>query len=331
MTSTAITGTARTTSTRMPSVGRLLVAQVSYQARLLASGRAVTIGVGFPVILLISSHGQHARTGAADIASYAAFGLSLTAWNTYGIRLVAAREAGVLKRWRATPLPRWCYFLGRILATVVVAVAAGAATVAASVLLYGTHLSLSGILAALVVFVLGALAWAATATALTAAVPTVEAAGPTLMLTYFPLIIISGTFGAISEPHWLATIASYLPAQPLVHALGSSLGHTAGHALLPARDLLVLAAWAIAGLAVAVATFRWEPHRPTRQRPQTKSPMAPHGARKEVNGDLSDTTAGAVLPPAQGLTIAPERTGLVPSAATRRSARVAWDWCGYSR
>ncbi len=121
---------------------------------------------------------------------------------------------------------------------------------------------------------LGAFAWAATATALTAAIPTIEAAAPTLMLIYFPVIVISGIFGSISEPHWLATIASYLPAQPLAHAVATALGHTAGHPLLPARDLIVLAAWAVVGLAVAVATFQWEPHRPT----QRRAARAPHSA-----------------------------------------------------
>jgi ABC-2 type transport system permease protein len=256
----------------MPGAGRLLATQISYQARLLASGRAITIGVGLPVILLFASQGTHRHADAAGIAGYAVFGLTLTAWNTYGVRLVAAREAGVLKRWRATPLPRWCYFLGRIVATVVVAVAAGAATVAAGVLLYGIHLTVSGALGALVAFVLGGFAWAATATALTAVIPTVEAAAPTLMLTYFPVIIISGIFGAISEPHWLATIASYLPAQPLVDAVASALQHTAGHPLLPARDLVVLAVWAVAGLAAAIATFRWEPHRPAQRRPARRTP-----------------------------------------------------------
>jgi ABC-2 type transport system permease protein len=251
----------------MPSVARLLVAQVGYQARLLASGRAVIIGVGLPVILLIASHGHQNQTGAVDVAGYAAFGLTLTAWNTYGVRLVAAREAGVLKRWRATPLPHSCYFLGRIIATVVVAVVAGAATVVAAVLLYGTHLTVSAVLGALAAFVLGAFAWAATATALSAVIPTIETAAPTFMLTYFPVIIISGIFGAISEPHWLSTLARYLPAQPLVQAVGSALGHTSGHPLLPVRDLVVLAAWSVLGLAAAVATFQWEPHRPSQRRP----------------------------------------------------------------
>jgi ABC-2 type transport system permease protein len=262
-----VTNTTAIAAPRMPSVGRQLVAQIGYQARLLASGRAITIGVVLPVILLISSHGNRTHTTAADSAEYAAFGLTLTAWNTYGVRLVAAREAGVLKRWRATPLPRWCYFLARIIATVVVAALAGAATVAAAVLLYKAHLTLSDALGALVAFVIGAFAWAAAATAITALIPTIEAAAPTMLLTYFPVILISGILGSISEPHWLSTLASYLPAQPLVDSVRSSLGHTAGHPLLPARDLIVLACWALAGLGISVATFRWEPHRPTQRRP----------------------------------------------------------------
>jgi ABC-2 type transport system permease protein len=284
-----MTDASSTVPTRMPGIGRLLAAQIGYQARLLASGRAVTIGVVLPVILLISSHTRHSQITAADVAQYAVFGLTLTAWNTYGVRLVAAREAGVLKRWRATPLPRWCYFLGRILATVVVATLAAAATVAAGVLLYHTHLTLAAALSALAVFVLGALAWAATATAVTAAIPTVEAAAPTMMLTYFPIIIISGALGSISEPQWVTTIASYLPAQPLVHAAGAALGHTT----VSARDLLVLAGWAIAGIAVAVVTFRWEPHRPSQRRParapQQVSPPAPRPAGRVSDGGVTTT------------------------------------------
>jgi hypothetical protein len=136
-----------------------------------------------------------------------------------------------------------------------VAVIAGAATVTASILLFHTHASVKA--------AIGAFAWAAAATALTAVIPTIEAAAPTCMPIYFPVIIISGVFGAISEPSWLAAIAGYLPAQPLIHGLTTALGDST---LPTARDIVLLAAWAVAGLAVAVATFRWEPHRPTQKR-----------------------------------------------------------------
>jgi ABC-2 type transport system permease protein len=284
----------------MPGIGRLLAAQIGYQARLLSSGRAVTIGIGFPIILLVASHQSHTQTTDVDVAQYAVFGLTLTAWNTYGVRLVGARESGILKRWWATPLPRWCYFLGRILATVVVATVAGASTVVAGVLLYSTHLTVSGALGALMAFILGSFAWAAIATAVTAAVPTLEAAAPTFMVVYFPVIIVSGLFGAISEPHWLSTIATYLPAQPLAHAVGVALGHAAGHTLLPARDLAVLAAWAVAGIAVAVATFRWEPHRPSQHRPPRPARRAGHAEPGALSSDAdADAGTSTAATPAQ--------------------------------
>jgi ABC-2 type transport system permease protein len=253
---------------KLPAAGPLLAAQIRYQARLLlANGRTAVVCMGLPIILLVASGTGHEHPSASDAARFAVFGLTLTAWNAYGVRLVAAREAGVLKRWRATPLPRWCYFLGRVIATVAVAVLAGAATIGVAVLAYGTRLTAAAALAVLLAFILGAAAWAAAATALTSAIPTVEAAAPALILVYFPVIIVSGMIGSIGEPGWLASLARYLPAQPLIDAATSSLRHAQGTALLPAHDLITLAAWAAVGLAAAIATFRWEPHRPAQRRP----------------------------------------------------------------
>lgn len=268
---------------RMPGTAALLAAQLRYQIRLLASGRAVIIGIGLPVLLLMASNTTHGHPPVSDVAGYAVLGLTMMAWNIYGVRLCAAREAGVLKRWRSTPLPRWIYFVGRILSTVLVAVIAGAATILASVLLYSTHLTVKASAGALVALVLGGLAWAASATALTAVIPTVEAAAPTFMVIYFPAIIISGTFGSISEPHWLFTIATYLPAQPLINAVSVSLHHAAGGPLLPpARDLMVMAAWAVVSLAASLVIFRWEPHKPApRRAARTSRPTAAEQGRTQ--------------------------------------------------
>ena len=222
------------------------------------------------------------------------FGLTLTAWNANGVRLVAARQAGVLKRWRATPLPRWCYLTGRITATVLVAVLAGAVTVAVAALLYHLHLTLSSTIAVLAVFVLGAAAWAAAATALTAAIPTVEAATPILTLIYFPLIIISGVLGSISEPHWLSTLASYLPAQPLIAGATHALQHPHGTALLPTRDIVVLAAWAVAGIAIAVPSFRWEPQRATQRRASPDHRTTPAQQNRRIHGWLTGCRVAAM-------------------------------------
>jgi ABC-2 type transport system permease protein len=253
---------------RLPTPARLLVAQIGYQIRqMLANGRTLAIGIGLPVILLVASKG---KGGTPDVAGYAAFGLTITAWASYGVRLVAARESGLLKRWRASPLPRWCYFAGAIVATTLTAVIAGAVAVVVALVLWGSHfdagrsIQFTGRSAAalLIVFALAALAWASAVTAVTSIVPSVEAAFPTLTLIYFPLVIISGVLFSLNEPHWLSTLVSYLPAQPMIDAATNSVHHGPGVPFIPGRDAAVLAAWAAGGLLVAIVTFRWEPHRP---------------------------------------------------------------------
>jgi ABC-2 type transport system permease protein len=82
------------------------------------------------------------------------------------------------------------------------------------------------------------------------------------MLTYLPLVFLSGAFGPIvSLPHWLTTAVTYLPAQPVADAMSAALLHDGG-ALVPARDATVLAAWLVAGLLLSLRFFRWDPHRP---------------------------------------------------------------------
>jgi ABC-2 type transport system permease protein len=255
------------TGRRLPNPASVLGGQVRYQARLLLAGtNALAIGVGLPVILLVASNARHSQLGAADVAGYAVFGLTVTAWNTHGVSLVAAREAGILKRWRATPLPRWCYLTARIITTTVIGVMSAAVTIVAGVLFYGTRLTAEAVLCGLAALVLGAFAWAAAATAVTGVVRGVEAAGPTFILIYFPVIVLSGVLGSVQLPHWLTTVASYLPAEPLTGAVTSSLRHAPGAPLLPARDIAVLTAWALGSLAAAVVLFRWEPSRPVQRR-----------------------------------------------------------------
>jgi ABC-2 type transport system permease protein len=223
--------------------------------------------VAVPAVLLLLSNTNRGRLPVSHLAALAVLGVTITGWTTHGTSLVGAREAGVLKRWRATPLPAWCYFAARIAATVLIATLAGAVTVLLGVTFYGTHLDGGAAIGVLLALVLGALAWAAPATAITGLVPNVDSAGPILTLTYLPVILISGIFGSLgSQPHWLTTLAGYLPAQPMIDAATRALQHTSGAPDVPAHDLAVLAAWAAAGLLASRILFRWEPSRPAPSR-----------------------------------------------------------------
>jgi ABC-2 type transport system permease protein len=257
---------------RLPPSGRLLLGQVGYQLRLLLrTPRALGAGVAVPALLLVLSNPKAGGVPASHLAGLAVLGVTVTAWVTHGIGLVAAREAGVLKRWRVAPLPPWCYIAGRICATVLVATLAAAVTVAIGVARYGTRLDAGAAVGLLVAVGLGALAWAAPATALTGVIPGVEGASPILTLTYLPGILVSGVFGALDgQPRWLATLAGWLPAQPMIDAVTRALQHPTGPPVLPGHDLLVLAGWAVAGLVASLLLFRWEPTRPAHRPPSRR-------------------------------------------------------------
>jgi ABC-2 type transport system permease protein len=250
----------------------VLAGQVGYQVRLLVRNpRALILSLLMPGLLLALRIGRVSHSGqqavlAAAVAGLSVFGLIATAYVTHAIGLVAAREDGVLRRWRATPLPRWGYFAGRITATVLLALGSGVVIVAVGVAMAGLHLSAGAALSMLLIFLAGALAWAAVGTAITALIPTAQGANPALIITYIPVILFSGGFGSLSssEPHWLSTLMSYLPAQPVIDAATTALKHSGGGlAPISARDLAVLAGWAAAGVLASVGFFRWDPTRPS--------------------------------------------------------------------
>jgi ABC-2 type transport system permease protein len=256
----------------LPGVQRVLGAQVRYQLLLLMRNpRALMAGVVMPGLLLALRLGRvHHVSGAASaqvatlVAGLIVFGILGTAYLAHASSLVIAREDGVLRRWRATPLPGWAYFAGRIIATVLAADAAGAVLVLAGVAMAGLHVTAGMAVSLGIAVTLGALAWAAAGTAVTTVIPTAQGANPVLVLTFLPVLLLSGSLGAVPGlPQWLITVVSYLPAQPVIDAAALALHHTgAGPAWIPVRDLLILLAWALVGLAVSARFFRWNPHRP---------------------------------------------------------------------
>ncbi len=261
----------------LPGIGSVLAGQVSYQLRLLArTPRALWFAIFAPAGLLALRLGHIGHVGGRQaasaaviglMASLAVFGLLNTAYLTHASGLVAARQDGVLRRWRLVPVPASGFFAGRIVATVVLADAGGALVILIGAAMTGVHVAAGAIPALLVVLTTGALAWAALGTAVTALVPTAEASYPVIGLTYLPVIFVSGVFGAFpGAPGWLTTLVRYLPAQPVIDAATGVLSYSGGGlAPVPGADLATLCAWGAGGLLLAVRFFRWDPQRPPRR------------------------------------------------------------------
>jgi ABC-2 type transport system permease protein len=258
---------------RLPGSGSVLASQIRYQLTLLMRNpRAIAAGLILPGAMLALERGsaQHITMAQAAprIGGLVAFSVAAIALFTHALGLVTAREEGVLRRWRASPLPAWAYFAGRIVATMLVAAAAGLILVLVAVAMTGVHLTAHAVVGLLVADALGALALAAAGTAITAIIPSIQSAQPVLMLTYIPLIILSGAFGALqSLPHWLNAAVTYLPAQPVIDAASRALQDNGDPiSIMSVHDLAVLAGWVAGGLLLSFWFFQWDPHRPAHAR-----------------------------------------------------------------
>src|ERR1700755_2988979 len=117
-------------TTRLPGALPVIGGQLRYQLTLLLrTPRTLMAGLILPGALLALPLGRvpHITGGAAAdllaarVAGLVVLGAMSVAYLTHAASLVVAREDGILRRWRATPLPAWGYFARRIAAAVLIA------------------------------------------------------------------------------------------------------------------------------------------------------------------------------------------------------------------
>lgn len=174
--------------------------------------------------------------------------------------LVSLREDGVLKRIRATPVPPWMVFAGRVATAFVSATIVTVVLCAIGALAFGVTLPTATLPGLLVTLAVGAASFCALGIAYTALVPS-EDAGPAMTnAIVLPLYFISGVFVPTSElPEGLRTFAGLFPVKPFVDALTTAFDPRTVGAGFAGGDLAVLAAWGLVGLVLAVRFFRWTP------------------------------------------------------------------------
>jgi len=188
------------------------------------------------------------------------FGLIAAAFSNLTVTVVRNRESGIYKRRRATPLPASAVIAGRALVGVLTALAITAALLVIGWAVYGANIPAHTAPAFALDIVVGAAAFCCLGFAVASLVSNVDAAQPVVQALVLPLSFISGVFIATSElPSWLAGIGKVFPVEHLTAALLAAYNpHTTGSGMRWS-DLAVLAAWAVAGLVIAVGRFRWLP------------------------------------------------------------------------
>lgn len=172
-----------------------------------------------------------------------------------------ARQTGMLKRIRGTPLPGWVYLAGRVVSAGIVGMLSVLGVWALSVTLFGVEMVWGTLPGTLVFIVAGMGCFSCLGLALTPLVPTPDAALPIAYGTMLPLSFVSDVFfPSDTSPSWLQHLASAFPLRPLARALAANLTPHATGLGFHWLELGTLAAWT-SGAAVMLLFFRWEPAR----------------------------------------------------------------------
>jgi len=196
------------------------------------------------------------------VAGIAALSVVYTGYTGLAMLVSLAREQGLLKRVRGTPLPPWAFLFGRLVHMTLTMVLLVAIVVAMGALFYGVDVPTKTMPAFILALVVGAAAFSSLGLAITAVIPNAEAAPAIVQASTLPLLFISDVFiPAGNAPDWLATIADIFPVKHLSEALQTSCNpFETGYGFEP-MHLAVIAVWGVGGLLVSLRYFSWEPQR----------------------------------------------------------------------
>lgn len=248
----------------------LVVHQARFEQRVFwRSPAAVFFTVLFPVIFLLifsSLFGGETieelgiKTTVYYVPGIITLAVVSAALVSTAIRLVELRESGRLKRVRGTPLPTWAFVAGRFGNSLTLSVLMVVVVAAIGRVLYDVPIPTNTLPALLVTLLVGAFAFCTLGFALTALIPSEDAAPAVTNVAVLPLYFLSGVFIPQSEiPEGVLHFSEAFPIRHFFEAFLTAWDPTTTGAGFEWADLAVVAAWGVAGLLIALKTFRWTP------------------------------------------------------------------------
>ncbi|HTW10797.1 MAG TPA: ABC transporter permease [Acidimicrobiales bacterium] len=267
-----MTVTAPTIEPPRSGPGHLVWHQTRTDLRCFARNKqAVFFTVALPVVFLaifasvfkqqnVAVPGGRINESVYYVPGIIAYGLIAATFSNLVTSIVRYREAGIYKRRRATPVSASVVIAGRALVAAITALVLTAVLLAIGWSGFGAHIPGRTAPAFLLYVAVGAAVFACLGFAVASVVKDADSAQPVVLAITLPLCFISGVFIPILElPHWLIDVGRVFPVHALADGLlGAYNPHTVGRGF-DWVDLVVLAAWGIAGLVVAIRRFSWVP------------------------------------------------------------------------
>lgn len=251
---------------------RSLVRQIRYQIMLLLrSPSAPFFTLALPFMLMVTLdlvYGSRTVPGGGGLSfpqfylpAMMAFAVVNACWTNIITGTTVARQSGILKRIRCTPLPGWVYLLGRVVSAGLIAFVSVTGVALLSLMVSGTEWVWGTTPGTAVTIALGMLCCSLLGLAVTPLITNTDGALPVAYGTILPLAFVSEVFfPADTGPDWLQQIASWLPIKPLAHSLVLNLTPGATGLGFHWRELAVMAGWTLVAV-VALKFFRWDPTR----------------------------------------------------------------------
>jgi ABC-2 type transport system permease protein len=205
--------------------------------------------------------GREISTSTFYVGAIATFAIITATYTNLAINVTFSRDMGILKRIRGTPMAAWSFMVGRILHALLVTLLLVVIVVAFGALFYEAEVPSDTMPAFLATVAIGAASFSALGLAVTAVIPNADASPPIVNASILPLLFLSGIFIPIQDPNaWYVTLAKVFPVYHFAQAMNSAYFSVSGSGF-EAGNLLILGAWGLAGVILAVLFFSWEPRR----------------------------------------------------------------------
>ncbi|MFP3712612.1 ABC transporter permease [Puerhibacterium sp. TATVAM-FAB25] len=220
---------------------------------------AVVLPVGLYALIASTADAGPVPSGAPFRLHLAAgmitWGVAVTSFLNIPEAVVTARDRGVLKRLRGTPLLPAHYLAGRVVAGTLLALAIAAVVLALGAAAFGARPSPAGLGASAAVLMLGSVTLTACGFLLAAVVRNARTFGAVGLVALLPVAFVSDVF-VTGAPAWMSTVGSFFPLKHLQNALTELLAGVGGADTW--WHVAVLAAWALGAGALALRFFRWQ-------------------------------------------------------------------------
>ncbi len=252
----------------------LLLRQVKYENRSFwRNPAAAFFTVVFPLMFLvifnllfgdtqIDVHGGVTEESSFYVPAITAFAVISACYTNIAMMICGARDRGLLKRLRGTPLPPWVFLGGRIIHATLIALLLTAVITVAGALFYDVDIPTNTMPAFFITLTVGAASFCALGLAMTALIPNADAAPAVVNASILPLFFISNVFIRLSDaPGWLLAIGEFFPVRHFSEALQTIFNPYENGAGFELWHLAVVAAWGLVGLVIAARYFSWEPRR----------------------------------------------------------------------